>query len=293
MLGILILITVQKGVKVEAFTSYRLDSDLRYEYKNKKENEFYNTEHRYGGGEVNRIGVKEYNIDKRPKEAIGSNERYEKYGEGSSIEEGWSSQIGINNNTSPSYIPYVPDEYNYGTDDGIEEYNYGIDEQTGRESVLGVLPDDKGNITYPEKKENESFRYNVKNPTKYSDGNIGRLRIPEIDLNVKTYNGDIYKAMKKGLGYIDQTTLWKGNVALTGHNRGINSYFKDIKKLKKGDKIYYRTKFGEKVYEVESVEKIKETDWSKVGYTKENKITLITCVENEPTYRYLVQGVEK
>ena len=38
---------------------------------------------------------------------------------------------------------------------------------------------------------------------------------------------------------------------------------------------------------------IKETNWSYLEETKDNRITLITCVENEPEYRRCIQGIEK
>lgn len=38
---------------------------------------------------------------------------------------------------------------------------------------------------------------------------------------------------------------------------------------------------------------IEDTDWTYLENTKENKITLITCVENEQNYRRCVIGEEK
>lgn len=37
---------------------------------------------------------------------------------------------------------------------------------------------------------------------------------------------------------------------------------------------------------------IEETNWSYLENTVENKITLITCVENEPSYRRCIQATE-
>jgi LPXTG-site transpeptidase (sortase) family protein len=47
------------------------------------------------------------------------------------------------------------------------------------------------------------------------------------------------------------------------------------------------------IYEIDSIEIIKDTDWSYLEETDENKITLITCVENEPNYRRCVQATQK
>ena len=45
-------------------------------------------------------------------------------------------------------------------------------------------------------------------------------------------------------------------------------------------------------YRIFNLEIIKDTDWSKLQKSEENKITLITCVENQPEYRRCVQGIE-
>ncbi len=124
------------------------------------------------------------------------------------------------------------------------------------------------------------------------DGSIGTLKIPAIDLKVTAYDGDTYSAMKKGVGHVASTSVWNGNIGLVGHNRGSNDYFGDLKKLEKGDKITYKTNLGTRTYRVTYVGKIKDTDWSKLQYTSDNKITLITCVENDGEKRLCVQAKE-
>ena len=46
-------------------------------------------------------------------------------------------------------------------------------------------------------------------------------------------------------------------------------------------------------YIVQSVSRISETDWTKLEYTNDNRLTLITCVEDVPNQRLCVQAVEK
>ena len=70
------------------------------------------------------------------------------------------------------------------------------------------------------------------------------------------------------------------------------NYFQNIKDLKFGDKIIYKTQYGNKTYLVNNIVIIEDTDWSYLKNTKENKITLITCVENKPTLRRCIQGLE-
>lgn len=95
------------------------------------------------------------------------------------------------------------------------------------------------------------------------------------------------------VGHFKNTEEWDGNVGLAAHNRGYPiNYFANLKELKIGDEIIYKTKYGVKRYKVILSIIIKDTDWSYLQETKENKITLITCVENKPSNRRCIQGEE-
>ncbi len=124
----------------------------------------------------------------------------------------------------------------------------------------------------------------------YSDGSIGSLYIPAINLNQKVYRGTTSADLRKGIGHFDETSEWDGNVALASHNRGSYAYFGDIHKLNNGDIIRYSTKEGRKQYEVYNVFKISETDMSVLKYSYSDMITLITCVRDESEYRWCVQA---
>ena len=71
------------------------------------------------------------------------------------------------------------------------------------------------------------------------------------------------------------------------------NYFENLKNVSKGDEIKYKYEDFEKIYVVDKIEIIRNTDWSYLENTDENKITLITCVENEPDLRRCVQGTQK
>ena len=126
----------------------------------------------------------------------------------------------------------------------------------------------------------------------YSVGSLGRLRIPSLGLSVKVYEDEDLESLAKGVGHFRSTSCWNGNVGLAGHNRGVNSYFGQIHTLDGGDRITYTTKLGTRTYEVFFVGQIRETDFSKLGRTSENIITLITCVRNVPAMRWCVQARE-
>ena len=125
----------------------------------------------------------------------------------------------------------------------------------------------------------------------YADGTLGTLKIPKLGLNVKVYEGE--NNLEKGVGHFADTAVFTGNVAIAGHNRGVNSYFGEIHNLKAGDEIIYSTKLGTKKYVVTSVRKINAADFSFLRETSDNRLTLITCVKNEPNFRWCVQAREK
>ena len=125
----------------------------------------------------------------------------------------------------------------------------------------------------------------------YADGTLGMLKVPKLGLNVKVYEGE--NNLEKGVGHFTDTAVFTGNVAIAGHNRGVNSYFGEIHNLKLGDEITYTTKLGTKKYAVTSVRKINAADFSFLRETSDNRLTLITCVKNEPNFRWCVQAIEK
>ena len=124
----------------------------------------------------------------------------------------------------------------------------------------------------------------------YSGGHLGTLKIPELDLSVKIYQGTGSSTLAKGVGHFTETSIWDGNVALAAHNRGANSYFGEIHTLKLGDRITLTTKLGTRTYEVFSVFKVSETDTSKLASSTENLLTMYTCVRNQSQYRWCVQA---
>ena len=123
---------------------------------------------------------------------------------------------------------------------------------------------------------------------------IGTLEIPKINLKAQIKEGVDLDTLKTDIGHFPNSSIWNGNIALASHNRGSNvaHYFQDINKLEKGDLIIYKSEMGERRYKVTDIQEIKSTDWSKIEDTKENKITLITCVANKPELRLCVQGEE-
>jgi len=133
----------------------------------------------------------------------------------------------------------------------------------------------------------------VTSSMKYSGGHIGTLKIPELDLSVKIYDGTTNSVLAKGVGHFKDTSIWNGNVCLAAHNRGTNDYFGEIHELDYGDEIKLTTKKGTRTYKVYSIKKISVNDTSRLQGTADNIITLITCVKNQADdYRWCVQGYQ-
>ena len=126
----------------------------------------------------------------------------------------------------------------------------------------------------------------------YSGGHLGTLKIPSLNVNVRVYEGTGSSVLAKGAGHFEDTSIWDGNCAIAGHNRGANCYFGDIHNLNVGDTITLTTKLGTRTYSVTSVNKISETDTSLLAPTVENCVTLFTCVRNQRAYRWAVRAVE-
>lgn len=121
-----------------------------------------------------------------------------------------------------------------------------------------------------------------------------KIIIPKISLEAEISEGTSKEIMNKYVGHFEETSKNSGNVGLAAHNRGYEvNYFSQIKALREGDEVIYKYYDFEKTYIVVENKIIKDTDWSYLEETEENRITLITCVENEPEYRRCVQGIEK
>ncbi len=119
------------------------------------------------------------------------------------------------------------------------------------------------------------------------------LEIPKINLFAKIAEGTEEKILNEYIGHFKETTFINGNVGLAAHNRGYKvNYFSKLKELEIGDTINYCYNNEIRTYKVILKEIIDETNWSFLKNTKENKLTLITCVEDMPELRRCIQAIE-
>ena len=118
-----------------------------------------------------------------------------------------------------------------------------------------------------------------------------KIEIPAIELEANIAEGTTKEILDTHVGHFENTKKTNGNIGLAAHNRGYKvNYFNNIKNLKIGEEVYYQCGFIKKKYIVFSVHLISDEDWSFLQNTKENTITMITCVENMPSLRYCVQA---
>lgn len=140
--------------------------------------------------------------------------------------------------------------------------------------------------TAPETENTTSIISSETLPLYYSDGSIGTIYVARTGKTIKVYEGEQLDNLKIGAGHFTSTSAWDGNVGLCGHNRGSYPYFSFVKDLRIGDKVTYTTQYGSRVYEVFIKEQISEYDYSMLGWSAENLLTLITCIENTPELRW-------
>lgn len=213
-----------------------------------------------------------------------------------------------------SYEGVYGSQYNYGgintVDYNLPELPYGKNSNTSigqMEKVQTASPEASAGSTglisgseiYPGNIGAENI-YPIWTPTAFTsaseltrfDGSIGILQIPSLSISMKVWEGETNDSMAKGLGHYSSTSGWDGNVGICGHNRGAKYVIGGIKDLKLGDTIKYTTNLGTRTYAVTFVGTISYTDWSYLGATSDNRITITTCLANQPTVRICVQAIE-
>ena len=177
----------------------------------------------------------------------------------------------------------------------LNRINYGtlISILLKRDSVLVELKSNNFNQDTEDKNVENQNNPKTNNLETKEEKNKWKIMIPEISLEAEISEGTSKEIMDKFVGHFEETTKISGNVGLAAHNRGYAvNYFANIKQLKENDKIIYQYNGEQKTYSVIENKIIKDTDWSRLENTKDNRITLITFVENEPEYRRCVQAKE-
>lgn len=156
-----------------------------------------------------------------------------------------------------------------------------------------IVSSNQSEKTDEEKQAEESEAFSVE---KISEANnvLGKIKIPSINVEAPIKEGTSAEILKESVGHFAETSYWNGNVVLASHNRGTYAhYFEKINELNVNDEIIYQTKLGTRVYTVSKINQISENDTSVLNNSKQNTITLITCIKNKKELRLCVQATEK
>lgn len=157
-------------------------------------------------------------------------------------------------------------------------------------SLEKIIPD---NIEIELKTPNSTVAISEQYQNNIDTQKIWQIEIPKINLVAPIAEGTSTNIMNEYVGHFEETPKNKGNIGLAAHNRGYKvNYFKDLKLLQKGDLIIYTYNGEISKYSVNELGIIKDTDWSKLESSSQDKLTLITCLEDEPEYRRYIQAVK-
>lgn len=109
-----------------------------------------------------------------------------------------------------------------------------------------------------------------------SNGLIGRLEIPRLNLSTLVVEGTSGRALRHGVGHVKGTPFpgERGNVALAGHR---DTYLRKLKDVEKGDLIRIATPDGVFAYQVESIMIVSPRRGDLLDNTRRPRLTLVTC----------------
>jgi sortase A len=105
---------------------------------------------------------------------------------------------------------------------------------------------------------------------------IGRVSIPRLGMSDIVFEGTDDEVLHRGVGHLTGSALpgQRGNVVLAGHR---DSFFRDLRNIRKGDFVDVTTESGTRSYAVESTEVVNPTDIAVEAPTPAPTLTLITC----------------
>ena len=106
---------------------------------------------------------------------------------------------------------------------------------------------------------------------------IGKIAIPRLNISAMIKEGIDYRTLDLAAGHIPHTALpgQTGNVGVAAHH---DTLFRNLKDVRRDDKITLTTLDGEYVYRVVSFKIVQPTDVSVLDSSADEKIlTLVTC----------------
>ena len=114
-------------------------------------------------------------------------------------------------------------------------------------------------------------------PTVKTGDVLGRVDIPRLGISVAVLQGTTSRTLRLGAGHIEGTPLPgdTGNSGIAGHR---DTFFRELKDIRKSDEIQIQTAAGLFRYEVDWVKVVEPNDSTVLQpSTQESTLTLVTC----------------
>lgn len=131
---------------------------------------------------------------------------------------------------------------------------------------------------------------------KDSKSNFGYIKIKKMDVKLPLYLGATLENMRKGAAIMGETSLPLGtknsNCVIAAH-RGYEGipYFREIERLKVGNRVIIKNPWEKLTYRVEEIKIIQPDDSDQIKIQKgKDMVTLLTChpYREHGRYRYVV-----
>lgn len=125
------------------------------------------------------------------------------------------------------------------------------------------------------------------------NGLLGRVEVPRLGISAIVREGVDLRTLKHAVGHVPETAFpgQPGNVAIAAHR---DTFFRNLRGVKKGDIIQLVTPSGTFEYQVETTKIVWPTNVEVLRPTPEPAITLVTCypfnyIGSAPK-RFIVRG---
>jgi sortase A len=105
---------------------------------------------------------------------------------------------------------------------------------------------------------------------------LGRLDIPRLGMSVAVLQGTNSRVLRLGAGHIEGTPLpgEPGNIGIAGHR---DTFFRELKDIRRNDDIQLQTATGLFHYDVDWVKIVGPDDGSVLSHSTKSSLTLVTC----------------
>jgi sortase A len=122
----------------------------------------------------------------------------------------------------------------------------------------------------------EASRPPLKSRARADGETLGRIEIPRLGLSVVLVEGVRRRDLRVAVGHIPGTAPPNevGNLGVAGHR---DTFFRELRRIRRDDVVIVRTSTGPIVYSVESISVVKPTNTDVLGASTQPVLTLITC----------------